>query len=160
MSKPSLLIFVLWARTILSRADFYIFRHAQCKNNAASFRLPPLFPFPKTSPRRALPLLGEVPSARTGERGRRSRIRADGKRQNAVRTFLFSIGSLSASEPSQSPSVTAPPKGEPRAWTMDCRADFGTVRSKNHRSPPNSTSVIPRPVLKLVVGIRSPWDCL
>ena len=65
--------------------------------------------------REALPLLGEVPSAHTGERGRRSRIRAGGKRQNAVQTFLFSIGSLSAMATPQSPSVTAPLKGAPRA---------------------------------------------
>ena len=71
-----MLIFVLCARTIVSRADFYIFRHAQCKNNAASFRLPPSFPIPKASPRRALPLLGEVPSAHTGERGLRTQTRS------------------------------------------------------------------------------------
>ena len=53
--------------------------------------------------REALPLLGEVPSAHTGERGRRSRIRAGGKRQNAVQTFLFPIGTLS---PPGTPSVS------------------------------------------------------
>ena len=90
--------------------------------------------------RGALPLLGEVPSAHTGERGRRSRIRAGGKRQHAVQTILFPIGSLSAPETPQSPSVTAPLKGAPRA----------KYKSAQHANP---TTVIPRRA-KPDVGIR------
>ena len=52
----------------------------------------------KPPPRRALPLLGE-----------------GGKRQDAVQTILFPLGSFSAMATPQSPSVTAPLKGEPRA---------------------------------------------
>ena len=74
------------------------------------------------SPRGALPLLGEVPSAHTGERGRRSRIRAGGKRQDAVQTILFPLGSFSAMATPQSRyRSTAPPKGEPRAGTIILR---------------------------------------
>ncbi len=87
------------------------------------------------------PLLGEVPSAHTGERGRRSRIRAGGKRLNAVQTFLFPLGSLSAMAPSQSRyRSTAPPKGEPRV--------------KYKSTQPAKTSTVIQRRAKPDVGIR------
>ena len=36
------------------------------------------------------------------------------------------------------------------------RADFGMIRSIKRRNPPSPTTVIPRPVRRLVVGIRIP----
>ena len=82
--------------------------------------------------REALPLLGEVPSAHTGERGLRSWIRAGGKRQDAVPTILFPIGSLSAMATPQSRSrSTAPLRGEPRAETKAAALIY-TSSAMNH----------------------------
>ena len=60
--------------------------------------------------REALPLLGEVPSAHTGERGLRSGIRGGGKRQNAVRTIFSYWHSLSHGDPSVSLTLDSSPK--------------------------------------------------
>ena len=48
------------------------------------------------SPRRALPLLGEVPSAHTGERGLRSRTRCRAEKKVPSTTILFPIGTPTA----------------------------------------------------------------
>ena len=157
-----MLIFVLWARTILSRADFYIFRHAQCKNNAASFRLPPLSPVPKASPRRALPLLGEVPSAHTGERGLRTRTRCRPEKTERTLPILFPTGtSIAPATPQSRLRSTAPLRGAPRAWTI-LKAFFDIAQYKTRRTPPLSTSVIPLKGLggrAAVAGGRSPtWE--
>ena len=70
------------------------------------------------SPRRALPLLGEVPSAHTGERGLRSRSRCRREKTERTPTILFPIGNSTAMATPQSRSrSTAPLRGAPRAWT-------------------------------------------
>ena len=70
----------------------------------------------RSSPRRALPLLGEVPSAHTGERGLRGRLRCRWEKTGRTSTILFPIGTLSAMATPQSRlRSTAPLRGAPRA---------------------------------------------
>ena len=49
----------------------------------------------------------------------------------------------------------SPPKGEPRVWTKRPAPLFILAQCRNRREPPRATTVIPRPVHTLVVGIRS-----
>ena len=66
----------------------------------------------------ALPLLGEVPSAHTGERGLRGRLRCRREKTVPSATILFPLGTPSAMATPQSRSrSTAPLRGAPRAWT-------------------------------------------
>ena len=91
---------------------------------------------------------------------------ADRKRQNAVQTILFPIGSLSAPETPQSLRDSSPKRGA-KGVDESRRAYFGIVRTTNRRSQLTPTSVIPpkgtrrqsrrRERAKPDVGIRSPY---
>ena len=61
--------------------------------------------------REALPLLGEVPSAHTGERGRRSRTRCRREKTGRTPPILFSIGSFSAMATPQALRASSPKRG-------------------------------------------------
>ena len=76
-------------------------------------------------PRRALPLLGEVPSAHTGERGRRSVDR--GRWEKTVRNAEESFPhwqSLSSGDPSVSLMLDSSPKRGAKGVIRDRRAEF------------------------------------
>ena len=74
----------------------------------------------KPSPRRALPLLGEVPSAHTGERGLRGRTRCRWEKTGRSADYSFPYWQFLGTGDPLRPRCARPPlpKGEARAWTI------------------------------------------
>ena len=109
--------------------------------------------------REALPLLGEVPSAHTGERGLRTRTRS--RPEKTVRSTDHSFPhwhSHSPGDPSVSLTLHSSPKRGAKGVDLSIRADLYFFRNepcRNRRNPLPPTSVIPRRA-KPDVGIRSP----
>ena len=121
-------------------------------------------------PRRALPLLGEVPSAHTGERGLRGRTRCRPEKTAATPAHSFPYRhSHSPGDPSVSLSLDSSPKRGAKGVDLSRRADLYFFRNepcRTRRSPLTPTSVISpkgtrrqsrrRGRAKPDVGIRSP----
>ena len=105
--------------------------------------------------REALPLLGEVPSAHTGERGLRGRTRCRPEKTGRSATILFPTGTPSAMATPQSRlRSTAPLKGAPRAYTKAAALNY-TSSAMNHAEN-GATRSLPPPSFR---GGRSPtWE--
>ena len=91
------------------------------------------------SPREALPLLGEVPSAHTGERGLRDRTRCRREKTERSADNSFSYWqSLSPGDPSVSLTLDSSPKRGAKGVGESRRTDYYNLRHaqcKNRRNP-------------------------
>ena len=108
-------------------------------------------------PREALPLLGEVPSAHTGERGLRGRTRSRAEKTERSTDISFPHRhSHSHGDPSVSLTLDSSPKRGAKGVYESRRAELYFFRNepcRKRRNPLTPTTVIPRRA-KPDVGIR------